>query len=87
MSKRTKVVAVFLVGCMMGAVAGGFAHEALAQSPAMAPARTRWVFLCEQGATGPEASAIMNKNGRDGWDFVGTGGENVWCFKKFATQR
>jgi hypothetical protein len=76
-----------LVGCVLGGVAGGVGREALAQSPGAAAARTRWVFLCEQAVTGPEVSALMNRTGRDGWELAGTGGDNVWCFKKFATQR
>ena len=89
MDKRTVGTAVvFLVGCVVGGVAGGMGREALAQSAGAAPAaRSRLVFSCEQAVTGSEVSALTNRNSRDGWELAGTGGDNVWCFKKFASQR
>jgi hypothetical protein len=86
MRNRLLVVAVFSVGCAVGGAASSWARDAKAETPP-AGVRARWVFSCEQAATGAAAAALLNAKSNDGWELSVTGGENVWCFKKFAVQR
>jgi hypothetical protein len=82
MTKRIGIVAIFLVGCAVGAGSGAFVvPKASAQQAAQL---SRWEYVCVSGKS-EDVQIRSNQLGDERWEMVGIGADQwllTGCFKR-----